>query len=63
VDGLRAPLNIHPPKEVYTYDGEYTVVLGDWYHEEHGPLLKEFISIQNPGGAEPVPSKDFYIPD
>ncbi|KAF9456602.1 Fet3 protein [Collybia nuda] len=55
VDGLRAPLVIHPPKEAHTYDDEFTVVLGDWYHDEHSVLLKQFISIANPGGAEPVP--------
>ncbi|PPQ74774.1 hypothetical protein CVT24_003198 [Panaeolus cyanescens] len=55
VDGLRAPLVLHPPKEVHSYDEEFTVVLGDWYHQEHRVLLKEFISVANPGGAEPVP--------
>lgn len=55
VDGLRAPLLLHPPKEVHRYDDEFTVILGDWYHEQHSALLKRFISIANPGGAEPVP--------
>ncbi|ESK96308.1 multicopper oxidase [Moniliophthora roreri MCA 2997] len=55
VDGLRAPVVIHPTKEVHTYDEEFTVVLSDWYHTEHSVLLKDFISIKNPGGAEPVP--------
>ncbi|KAF8632864.1 hypothetical protein AX17_004712 [Amanita inopinata Kibby_2008] len=55
VDGLRAPLVIHPPKEPHSYDEEYTIVLGDWYHEEHSTLVKRFINIGNPGGAEPVP--------
>ncbi|KAG6829746.1 hypothetical protein H0H92_003622 [Tricholoma furcatifolium] len=55
VDGLRAPLVLHPPTEVYSYDEEFTVILGDWYHEEHSVLIKEFISIANPGGAEPIP--------
>jgi iron transport multicopper oxidase len=32
-----------------------SVVLGDWYHQEHDVLLKDFISVKNPGGAEPVP--------
>ncbi|KAG7097676.1 hypothetical protein E1B28_005002 [Marasmius oreades] len=59
VDGLRAPLAIHPPKEAYTYDEEFTVVLGDWYHTEHSVLLNDFISIKNPGGAEPVPGQYF----
>ncbi|KAI0634793.1 Fet3 protein [Trametes polyzona] len=55
VDGLRAPVVIHPEKEVHSYDEEFTVVLGDWYHDQHADLLKQFISIANPGGAEPVP--------
>ena len=25
------------------------------YHTEHDPLLKKFMSIANPGGAEPIP--------
>ncbi|GJE86451.1 multicopper oxidase FET3 [Phanerochaete sordida] len=55
VDGLRAPVVIHPPQEKHSYDEEFTVVLGDWYHDEHSVLLKQFISVANPGGAEPVP--------
>ncbi|KAF8630296.1 hypothetical protein AX15_003009 [Amanita polypyramis BW_CC] len=55
VDGLRAPFIIHPPKEVHTYDEDYTVVLSDWYHHQHSTLLKQFINIANPRGAEPVP--------
>lgn len=56
VDGLRAPVVLHPPKEAYTYDEEFTVILGDWYHDEHSVLLKQFINIANPGGAEPIPN-------
>ena len=55
VDGLRAPVVIHPETEAHSYDEEFTVVLGDWYHTEHAELLSEFVSIANPGGAEPVP--------
>jgi iron transport multicopper oxidase len=55
VDGLRAPFLIHPPTEVYSYDEEFTVILADWYHEEHSVLIKQFLNIANPGGAEPVP--------
>ncbi|KAF9226367.1 Fet3 protein [Gyrodon lividus] len=55
VDGLRTPLILHPSNETYHYDEEFTVVLGDWYHTEHAILLKDFINIANPGGAEPVP--------
>lgn len=57
MDGLRAPLVLHPPNEVYSYDEEFTVVLGDWYHTEAPILLQSFINIANPGGAEPVPGK------
>ncbi|KAF8988433.1 Fet3 protein [Cyathus striatus] len=55
VDGLRAPVVIHPTKEHYSYDAEFTVVLGDWYHQQHDILLAQYISTSNPGGAEPVP--------
>lgn len=55
VDGLRAPFVIHPSKEVHSYDAEFTVILSDWYHQEHSVLLDHFISVANPGGAEPVP--------
>lgn len=57
MDGLRAPLVLHPQTEVHAYDDEFTIVLGDWYHQEHASLLKHFISIANPGGPEPVPGR------
>ncbi|KAH9932264.1 Fet3 ferroxidase protein [Fomitopsis serialis] len=55
VDGLRTPLIIQPEKQTYTYDEEYTISLGDWYHDSHAVLIEQFINIANPGGAEPVP--------
>ncbi|KAL0578124.1 ferroxidase fet3 [Marasmius crinis-equi] len=55
VDGLRAPLILHPAKETYSYDAEYTVVVSDWYHTEHDTLRAELLSIGNPAGVEPVP--------
>jgi iron transport multicopper oxidase len=55
VDGLRAPLILHNTKEVHQYDEEYTISLSDWYHTEHPELMKQFLSIYNPGGAEPIP--------
>ncbi|KAG6915686.1 hypothetical protein DXG01_010414 [Tephrocybe rancida] len=58
VDGLRAPFVLHPPKEAHSYDEEFTIILGDWYHDEHAVLLHQFINIANPGGAEPVPGRD-----
>ncbi|KAJ7018956.1 Fet3 protein [Mycena alexandri] len=54
-DGLRAPLVIHATKEAYTYDEEFTVILGDWYHQTHAVLIKQYISTSNPDGIEPVP--------
>lgn len=57
MDGLRTPLVLHPQNEVHSYDEEFTVVLGDWYHQEYDGLRDHFLSIANPGGAEPVPGK------
>ncbi|KAI0684855.1 Cupredoxin, partial [Cytidiella melzeri] len=48
VDGLRAPIVIHPPEEKHQYDEEFTVILGDWYHDDHATLIKQFISVANP---------------
>ncbi|ORX38813.1 Cupredoxin [Kockovaella imperatae] len=58
VDGLRTPSVIHsaaPRTDNVTWDDEYTLVVSDWYHEEHPVLLKEFMSWKNPTGAEPIP--------
>ncbi|THU99994.1 ferroxidase [Dendrothele bispora CBS 962.96] len=55
VDGLRAPVVLRRPQESYAYDEEFTVVVGDWYHEEHPVLIKRFISPDNADGVEPVP--------
>ncbi|KAI5479835.1 laccase [Pseudohyphozyma bogoriensis] len=55
VDGMRAPFVIHPEEEVHEYDDEYTIVISDWYHDQHATLIKEFMNIYNPTGAEPVP--------
>jgi iron transport multicopper oxidase len=37
------------------YDEEIVLTLSDWYHDRMQELLKGFISIANPSGAEPVP--------
>ncbi|KIM79223.1 Ferroxidase [Piloderma croceum F 1598] len=55
VDGLRSPVTVHPPKEAYSYDGDFTVVLGDWYHTEQNTLLASYLSTSNPQGIEPIP--------
>lgn len=61
VDGLRAPLLIHPEKEAHQYDEEFTVTVGDWYHDQHDVLIKQFLNVANPGGAEPVPGRTYLI--
>lgn len=63
VDGLRAPIVIHHRDAAgnsleahkANYDDEMTVVLGDWYHDEHSVNNAKFLSRWNPSGAEPVP--------
>jgi len=57
VDGLRAPVVILPSETLgkRPYDGEFTIVLSDWYHHQHSELLTSFLSRSNPLGAEPVP--------
>lgn len=55
VDGLRSAFVINNPVEQHTYDDEYIIILGDWYHGQHKVLSKKFLGIYNPTGAEPVP--------
>lgn len=53
VDGLRTPLIIQPSqKPIYEYNEEYTIVLSDWYHEEHPVLLKQFINPESESTSE-----------
>ncbi|TNY21325.1 laccase [Rhodotorula diobovata] len=54
-DGLRAPFIIHAENEPHQYDDEFTIILGDWYHERGTKLNNKFMSKYNPTGAEPVP--------
>ncbi|SGY78825.1 BQ5605_C008g04964 [Microbotryum silenes-dioicae] len=64
VDGLRAPFIIRPTTEVHQYDDEYTIVLSDWYNEQHSVLVDQFMNWKNPTGAEPVPdSAAIYVAD
>jgi len=55
VDGLRAPFIVHPVQQAdifHTYDEDYTVILGDWYHRNHTDLLRnEFLNDKNPTGV------------
>lgn len=57
-DGLRGPLIVHDPKSPYAdqYDEELILTLSDWYHDQMPGLIKSFISVANPTGAEPVPN-------
>lgn len=56
-DGIRGPLIIHDPGNPYAddFDEELVLTLSDWYHDPIPNLLKSFISVTNPTGAEPVP--------
>ncbi|MBW0499229.1 hypothetical protein O181_038944 [Austropuccinia psidii MF-1] len=58
VDGLRAPVVVLPQKSAVKppYDDEFTVILSDWYHQQHSELLTSFMSQSNPMGAEPIPN-------
>ncbi|KAF2194873.1 multicopper oxidase [Zopfia rhizophila CBS 207.26] len=57
-DGLRGPLIVHDPDSPHKdlYDEEIVLTFSDWYHDLMHGLLADFISIKNPGGAEPVPN-------
>ena len=46
------------PEDPYAgqYDEERVFTLGDWYHDQMTELMKGFISVTNPTGAEPVPN-------
>jgi iron transport multicopper oxidase len=38
------------------YDEELVITLSDWYHDQMPGLIKQFLSVTNPTGAEPVPN-------
>jgi iron transport multicopper oxidase len=50
-------LIVHDPEDPHKdlYDEEVVVTLSDWYHDQMPNLIKGFINIANPSGAEPVP--------
>ena len=56
-DGLRGALIVHDPENPHKdlYDEEIVLTFSDWYHDLMQDLLKGFISISNPSGAEPLP--------
>ena len=56
VDGFRTPLIISDPTDLKKpYIEEIVLAVADWYHQEHAPLLKQYLSPNNPDGLEPVP--------
>lgn len=55
-DGLRGPLIIKDPAAPFKYDGDLTITVTDWYHEQMPSLISYYLSpSRNPDGAEPVP--------
>src|SRR5437016_6074580 len=54
-DGLRSPFIIRNSNEPYKYDEDITVTLSDWYHKEMKEGISDFMTLNNPTGAEPVP--------
>jgi iron transport multicopper oxidase len=56
-DGIRAPFIIHDPDNPFVgqYDEEIILPFSDWYHDSQTVLTKQFLSIYNPSGAEPIP--------
>ena len=42
------------------YDEERILTVSDWYHDQMSDLIKGFISVVNPTGAEPVPKAALF---
>lgn len=57
VDGIRQIITIGDAETPYLgqYDEERVLTLSDWYHDQMPYLMKEFLSVTNPTGGEPVP--------
>ena len=57
-DGIRAPFIIHDPDTPLKghYDDELILSFSDWYHDDMTTLIKRFLNVANPTGAEPVPN-------
>lgn len=49
---------MHDPESPYKdkYDEELILTVSDWYHDEMPGLIKWFMGVTNPTGAEPVPN-------
>jgi iron transport multicopper oxidase len=59
-DGLRSPFIIHNPNEPYTYDEEIIITMSDWYHKEMPEGIQDFMNVENPTGAEPIPQAALF---
>lgn len=48
---------MHDPDSPFkdSYDEELVLTLSDWYNEQMRPLIRKFLDVTNPTGAEPVP--------
>lgn len=56
-DGYRQALIVHDDDAFFNdeYEEEFTITLSDWYHNMIEGLTRDFISVYNPTGAEPIP--------
>ncbi|KAL7753120.1 ferroxidase fet3 [Sorochytrium milnesiophthora] len=50
-DGLRGPLIVHPRQEAYSCDGDYTILLSDWYFDMYDVNLNKLLH----QGIPPLP--------
>ncbi|KAM4057058.1 multicopper oxidase domain-containing protein [Hirsutella rhossiliensis] len=57
-DGLRGPIVVQTPDTPFDFDEEFTLTLGDHYHEQMPSLLNKYESLRNGahGGLEPLPN-------
>ncbi|KAI9838075.1 MAG: hypothetical protein M1819_006230 [Sarea resinae] len=61
-DGLRGPLIVNDPDIPFKdqYDEELVLTLSEWYHDQMPGLMKTFLNVANPTGAEPVPDSALF---
>ncbi|MCJ1277138.1 hypothetical protein MMC21_004948 [Puttea exsequens] len=61
-DGLRGPLIVTDPDSPYKgkYDEERVLTISDWYHDQMPNMMRTFVSVVNPTGAEPVPEAALF---
>lgn len=62
IDGLIGALIINEPSNVFQYDEELILFVGDWYHYQGFDLLANFMSSTNPDGEEPSPNSSKLCP-